>query len=428
MLEDENKGHDTLRALHTSFLESGADLIQSCTSVHLIIRLPRSSTYTTRGSLGLISACHAFDRYQCSFEGFAKQGHSESQAIALMHKAVSLADEAIASRCSHAKGKNKAEEAQSEERPQVVLALSCYGAILSPGQEYSGKYPPPFGHPSHSTTPASTTRSTTLANADPSATADVKSQDWRTRAEADLEQWHFNRLLVFASDASTWSKVGYVAFETLPVLYEARAIRRAMTRLKLYLQERSSLSQIRIHWPKWWISFVFPDGHLPKSKSLEEGDVSPSSIAKSVFTPAKMTCGESREQVDVEIPTGLGINCTKMRYLPKLVQEMTAAVCNIPRQSEQERSLVLYPDGGLVYDPVTKTWHQDSGGSIEKSSRPAEEPVNPAKEWASQLVDIANSAMHNDGGTGKAWDQIVLGGCCKASPAYIAELSQLSRV
>lgn len=370
-------------------------------------------------------------RYQCSLQGFAKQGYSQTEAIALMRQAVSLADEAIASYSSLEKGKKKEEEhkviqsARQPEQAYIVLALSCYGAILSPGQEYSGKYPPPFGHPAHSPPPSSSTSAVTRGSAQ-NLSSSSEANECLTRAETELEEWHYNRLLVFASDPSIWSKISYVAFETLPVLYEARAIRRAMTRLKRYLQNKKTQEKEKMkHWPKWWISFVFPDGKLPASTSLEEGDVSPSNIVKTLFDPMKMMDDTSKEEMEVEEPTGAGINCTKMRYLPSLVEEMTSAARNIPRQADQERFLVLYPDGGLVYDPVTKTWHQDGGHSVSLDS--AVKSTDPAKEWASQLVEIANSAIKEENGTETSWDGVILGGCCKASPAYIAELSKLSR-
>lgn len=370
-------------------------------------------------------------RYQCSFEGFAKQGYSKTEAIALMRQAVSLADEAIASYSSPEKGKKKEEEhavtqaARQTEQAHIVLALSCYGAILSPGQEYSGKYPPPFGHPAHSPSSSSSTSAPSSGSAQ-NISSSSETKDWLTRAEHELEEWHYDRLLVFASDPSTWSKISYVAFETLPVLHEAKAVRRAMSRLKRYLEhQKKQQEQNTIHWPKWWVSFVFPDGKLPASTSLEGGDVSPSNIVKTVLEPLKMMDETSKEELEVEVPTGAGINCTKMRHLPSLVKEMTSAVRNIPRQADQERFLVLYPDGGLVYDPVTKTWHQDGGHPV--SSESAAKSGDPAREWASQLVEIANSAIEEKQGKEKVWDGVILGGCCKASPAYIVELSKQSR-
>jgi homocysteine S-methyltransferase len=324
-----------------------------------------------------------------------------------MHKAVSLAHEAIS---SHASTSSIAShEGKPKERASVVLALSCYGAILSPGQEYSGHYPPPYGRSSQA------------------SASSIDEELWIGEAEDNLEEWHLNRLKAFASNSEIWSKIKYIAFETLPVLYEGRAIRKAMTRLKRYLNEskggRNKKEQIRL--PEWWISFVFPNGELPSSTaSLESGDITPRNIAMTIFKEDKLLLGLSdtnQEEVLLEIPNGIGINCTKMRYLPKIVKEYTSALQDLPLEQGQERVLVLYPDGGLVYDPNTKTWHQD-GSAV--SGEASNEGGDPAQIWASQLMQIAQDASKS-GSKEKAWDSIILGGCCKASPAYIAELSKL---
>lgn len=359
------------------------------------------------------------NRYQSSFESFAKQGYSQDQAISLMHKAVQLADECIG---THRASKGKSKEALGNgvgREASVVLALSCYGAILSPGQEYTGQYPSPYGHPSHSS----------LSDSNQSSKNELKS-NWLPEAEQQLEEWHYNRLKVFASDMTTWTRVAYVAFETLPVLYEARAIRRAMTRLKAYLTEQDSGAG-KSHWPSWWISFVFPDGHLPYRTSLEPGDTSPSNIVKTLFQYETLGLPMSAQAVELEAPNGLGINCTKMRYLPGLVEDMSKAVKDMSRPTgESEPCLVLYPDGGLVYDPATKTWHQDSAALPSDSTTLASTSVEagtPAQVWASQLFQIADRALQPRQNDKPVWDGAILGGCCKASPAYIAELSKLVR-
>jgi homocysteine S-methyltransferase len=349
----------------------------------------------------------------------------------------------------------KGKERVIRDKPAVVLALSCYGAILSPGQEYSGRYPPPYGHPSHSTSNSSaiSSPSSTLC----SALKANNQMNWMQEAEKALEEWHYDRLKVFASHSETWDKISYIAFETLPVPYEARAVRRAMTRLRHAYSHANQSSTSTFPsaysdardgrhregepnntWPKWWISFVFPnDGNLPYKTSLESASpITPETIAETIFKPMRMafSSSQNQEEVDVEIPTGLGVNCTKMRYLPGIVDAFTRSTTSIPsdasqnKQKNKERWLVLYPDGGLVYDPVTKTWHQDGGeGSPTPEKSPAaekgtcSESDSPAKMWAQQLVDIARKANGKDG----VWDKIILGGCCKASPAYISELANL---
>lgn len=269
-----------------------------------------------------------------------------------MRQAVSLAHNTV---------ENFSSSSPSFHPSKVILSLSCFGATVGPpGEEYTGQYPAPYGPPSSST------------------------------AADSLCDWHFERLKVFAEDPETWSRIQGIAFETLPLLSEARAVRKAMKKLRSWLNERGNG-----HWPGWWISFVFPEGKLP-----EEG-VQPEEII-----PALFTAGDE----EGEVPSGIGINCTKMHHLPRLIEAFEQGL----RDTDCEAPwLVLYPDGGLTYDPTSRTWHANSGS------------LNPAEQWAEDLSDIGRKALgaqHPSRGK-QIWSKIILGGCCKADPSYIAALS-----
>lgn len=297
-------------------------------------------------------------RYQASLEGFQRNGHSKDQAIALMRQAVDLTHESLQElRSAHPTSTS------TSPRRRLVLSLSCYGATITPAsQEYTGHYPAPYGPVSDEST-----------------------------IEA-LADWHYERLSTFASDPDTWSKVEYIAFETLPLLSEAVAIKKAMFRIQQAIVDGDARKRKDL--PQWWISFVFPNGKLPGEAA------EPQEIVKRVL--------ESGE--GLAVPHGIGVNCTKMRYLADIVRDFTAAL-------PSPAWLVLYPDGGLTYDTTTRKWSSGEGEPGGSTS--------PEVKWAEQLYGFAEMAMKGNGETG--WEGVILGGCCKAGPSYIAELAALSR-
>ena len=285
-----------------------------------------------------------------------RNGHTLQEATVLMRRAVEIASECIESQVSSPMMRTSPQV----RHPQIVLSLSCYGATMTPGQEYTGHYDAPYG-------PASTS----------------------TEALPALVQWHYERLQVFALDPKTWSLISWVAFETVPLLSEAIAIRRSMWKLRQDMRCRQEA-----HWPGWWISFVFPDGKLP------EAGVDISQIVPATFS----------SQDGQEIPTGIGINCTKLRYLPALVEGMTSSLSNLLLKGSKVPWLILYPDGGLTYDTNTRTWQSQSNSP------------STATDWAKELYAIASSLLESRG-TENCW-KFILGGCCKAGPECITELAR----
>lgn len=235
---------------------------------------------------------------------------------------------------------------------KAVLSLGCYGATLSPGQEYAGNYPAPFGPPSSETSLSS------------------------------LAEWHYERLLIFADDEETWKAVDVIAFETVPLQVEGLAIKRAMFMLSEYIRAKGDS-----HMPDWYISFVFPDGRIPQDAT------SASDLARSMLSG-----GEGTQSLDLP---GIGINCTKIQYLPELIQQLGKG--SREARPAKAPTLILYPDGGLTYDVMTRTWSSEGTGSPEV--------------WARTLVESVSGAE-----AASTWSRVVLGGCCKASPAHIAAL------
>lgn len=182
-----------------------------------------------------------------------------------------------------------------------------------------------------------------------------------------LAKWHADRVKVYAEDA-VWGSIEYVAFETVPDVHELRAIRSAMSGLE----------------KPFWVAMCFPEGRHPSGEGM--GGVVDALIGG-----------------DEPIPIGLGINCTNPAYLEQLVSDMTTAVRS--KANGKRFTLVVYPDGGAVYDPATKTWSEEDGPTPEA--------------WAKQVFDIVKKVDED------VWSNVIVGGCCKTSFAEIKALRQL---
>ncbi|KAH8899783.1 Homocysteine S-methyltransferase [Thozetella sp. PMI_491] len=241
-----------------------------------------------------------------------------------------------------------AEKAKLREAAELALSLGPYGATMVPGQEYSGKYD------------------------------DVHD------SEEALFTWHLERLQLFTREELCIERVQFVAFETVPRLDEIRAVRRAA--------HAAGLSSKKV-----WISCVFPGDQdaLPDGSSVEQ-------VVEAMLCPRE----------DQVTPWGIGINCTKIARLPRLVEKYEAAVAYELSKSAPPTApaLVLYPDGtrGEVYNTATQKWEI----SPEAASR-SQEPAS----WESQLASVVKKAQERAG-----FASFLVGGCCKANHRNIAEL------
>jgi len=90
---------ETLQAVHKSYAECGADIIETAT-------------------------------YQCSFETFKRDGIEHDEAVSLFRKSVQLVDEV--------------RKGFTRRTIKCALSLGPFGATCVPGREYSGDYPSPF--------------------------------------------------------------------------------------------------------------------------------------------------------------------------------------------------------------------------------------------------------------------------------------------
>jgi homocysteine S-methyltransferase len=310
--------------VHQSYVDAGADLVESSTYVYLLSR---------RRTLNLTL------RYPLSVESILREYPTKStaEAEAILHTGLSILPSSSRS----------------------ILALGPYGATTKPGAEYSGLYPPPYG----SGTVLDPSPSNYLSQADDNA------------AEQALYEFHLSRLQAY-SRSNAWDAVEWIGFETIPLLREVKAIRRAM----------GALGGDK----KFWIACTFPDGQC--SQRTEDGGRVP--VEQVIRTLLEEGTGR---------PDGIGINCTNPAYISSLVETFTNTLRSLPNTTDAERpSFVLYPDGGQVYDPISRTW--------------SKEKLTP-KEWTARIMEIVQKV--NESGL---WSSIVVGGCCKTSPEEIAEL------
>lgn len=265
--------------------------------------------------------------------------------------------------------------AQTDVR--VALSLGPFGATLSPAQEFDGFYPPPYGPKGY-------------AGKQDNINAFERVGDADEKAEEALAQFHFERLLVFASEREVWDGIDCLAFETVPLAREIRAIRRALKMLEDHEQVAMKPS---------WICFVFPDGRYPETDGPKGPPLTVQQVVRAALEQG--VGGHGR------VPDAIGINCTRVEFLPELLVQLEQAVESICTDSISKPWLVVYPNGGDVYDPVSRKWIA------------AEKPIK-ARTWARDLALVVQRAQ-----MGKAWGGIIVGGCCRTGPLEIEEVARL---
>lgn len=349
--------------------------------------------------------------YQASLESFERAQYDQESASRIMSKAVDLACEAV----------NTYNIGSNAVRPLISLSLGPYGAMLSNGAEYTGDY-----------------RRTFLAESDP--------QREQQPSIEEMAAFHQRRIEAFVAQPS-WKDVGVLAVETVPRADEALAFRIALENVvKSHAQRGIALEKKPVY-----ISLAFPDDRrLPwpplnaGSNNDKDGDVD---MDEDEEEDAADQDGAVQEEMDwlVQIVSdtvvqgqesqwpisGIGINCTKPYLLPRLVERMSASLATLNRSAseggcdlERKRSalgmqkplLFLYPDGGLVYDPVRKVWLTPSTAGPYGGD-------NSAASWAANLMKLAKRITSSDDASfPDVWSGVFVGGCCKSGTDEIRAL------
>ncbi|MBP8048023.1 MAG: homocysteine S-methyltransferase [Anaerolineales bacterium] len=85
----------------------------------------------------------------------------------------------------------------------------------------------------------------------------------------------------------------------------------------------------------------------------------------------------------------IGINCTSPLYIPSLIREI---------KKNSDKPVIVYPNSGEVYDPITNTWHGETS---------CDAFGHQSKTW------FENGAS-------------LIGGCCRTTPDHIREVKNLT--
>ena len=248
-------------ALATELEKRGANLNHTLWSAKLLIENPALIKQVHLDYLHAGAAIITTASYQASFEGFAKEGYSKKETEQLMNLSVTLAREAIDEFL------NTTPSAQSQA-PLVAASIGPYGAALADGAEYRGNY-------------------------------NVSIEK--------LMEFHKHRLDLLAR-----SNADILAFETIPCLEEAFAIKEL---LKRYPQSQA------------WVSFSCKDeAHL---------------CSGALFSEAVELLKDSPNII------GVGVNCTAPHYIEALIKIAVAIT---------HQYIIVYPNKGETYNSNTKTW------------------------------------------------------------------------
>ncbi|KAF8644789.1 hypothetical protein AX16_008251 [Volvariella volvacea WC 439] len=332
------------------------------------------------------------------------------------------AKDAFVSECSQA----QIESGGGESRVAVAIALSLgpFGASVSPTQEFDGFYPPPYG-PREYTHGGENINDfgCNFASLDHSGLEGGALKDELASIEA-LAQFHYERLEVFAEDREVWDTIDCIAFETVPLVREAMGIRLAMKRLEERLRSSNGRDDSGCASKPWWISFVCPEGRLPERKrGSKEERKGMDDVVRAVWDAAvlqpygvvleKDSTGSLSETLSLPVPHGIGINCTSLEFIPGLVRDLQANMRRYVADLPSKPWLILYPNGGDVYDPITRSWKVVESGAD-----------GAAVAWADKLRSVVNATVVGDPDADlDIWGGVIVGGCCRTGTGHIRALA-----
>ncbi|KAH9026548.1 Homocysteine S-methyltransferase [Lactarius hengduanensis] len=302
--------------------------------------------------------------YQGSFSTYARAGYSQDDAIQLMRSS------------------------QSRSRSPSPHT----GASLPLSHEFDGFYPPPYG-------PQAYVQHSALPNRN-AFRADERAQE--AQAEAALAAFHLERLRAYAADAQTWRSIDALAFETVPLAREVRAIRRAVAALEDDGLERKP----------WWVCAVYTGGEFPEQQEgASGGRLGARDVLAAYFSDSDVHAGAGGG-ARYAVPDAFGVNCTAVAHVAKAVAAVSDALEETgagPAAGSGKPWLVLKPNGGQTYDMDTRKWGWHGG-----------ETPSQKDEWAGQLGDIVRAATNKS-----VWGGILVGGCCKTGDGELRALAKV---
>ncbi|MFF6778812.1 homocysteine S-methyltransferase [Streptomyces sp. NPDC012637] len=231
----------------------GCDLSDALWSARLLADAPEQieaahAAYVRAGAQVVITSS-----YQATFEGFARRGIERAGTASLLARSVELA---------------RAAGERTEREIWVAASVGPYGAMLADGSEYRGRY---------------------------------------GMSVAELERFHRPRIEVLAE-----SGADVLALETVPDVYEAEALLRAVG--------RSGAVPV-------WLSYTVEGAHTRAGQRLEDA----------------FGLAAGLDQV-----VAVGVNCCDPADAGPAA-EIAAAVTGKP--------VVVYPNSGERWDAGTRRWH-----------------------------------------------------------------------
>jgi homocysteine S-methyltransferase len=324
--------------------------------------------------------------YQGSFSTYARAGYSQDDALRLMRSSITLAAEA--------RSRFVVETNIPIDSIKVALSLAAYGASLPLPHEFDGYYPPPYG-PQAYVCPPDPARPNRNAFREDERTQEVQSED-------ELAAFHLERLRAYAADKETWGAVDALAFETVPLAREVRAIRRAVAVLEdeIAPEERKP----------WWVCTIYTDDGFPEERASGGGArLGAGEVIAEYFD--EVPAGAGREGARYAVPDAFGINCSAVAHVASAVTAAGDALAKmyLTRGGSGKPWLVLKPNGGQTYDMETHKWGWHGG-----------ETRTQGDEWARQLGEI----VHTEAEKG-VWGGILIGGCCKTGDKELRALSEV---
>ncbi|KAH8549311.1 Homocysteine S-methyltransferase [Umbelopsis sp. PMI_123] len=173
-----------------------------------------------------------------------------------------------------------------------------------------------------------------------------------------LVDFHRRRLDIFFDDGIPYCGIDFILFETVPSYLEARAIH--------YLLQETPYTIPSM------VSFSCNSAH-----TVCHGE--PIAQCVSLFN-------------DLKHVTAVGVNCTKPKFIASLLQDI--------KDATQNKTLLLYPDGGEEWDAEARTWK-------EGTETDPHEFGTMCKSWVNQFGP-----------------DFIIGGCCGTTAHHISSIKQ----
>ncbi|KAI7861150.1 Homocysteine S-methyltransferase [Circinella umbellata] len=173
----------------------------------------------------------------------------------------------------------------------------------------------------------------------------------------DLVTFHRERLSICLQEPG----INFILFETIPSYLEAQAIRKL-------IQEEKELQL-----PPVAVSFS-----CRSNDQISDG------------TPLQK-CLDTL--VDEDIIFGIGVNCTKPKFIPGLLDILLG-------NKNNKKAILLYPDGGEEWDAIARSWNSET-------KMPTDVFGHSMAGWAKEIEN-------------RTGQKVLLGGCCGCGPSHIS--------